>query len=132
VVEQPLPPDVAAVLVRAHDLERIETGHGRIAAYRLTRALLGGAREAGFSASVLAECLGVSVSTLQGRAYSDGWIREPEFAALSGIDIDAIRRWRRSGRLPRRVKDDTGCTCYRASDLITTMLNPPGRRNPHA
>jgi hypothetical protein len=123
-VEQPLPPNVAALLMRAHDLEQIETGQDRIAAYRLTRALLGGARAAGFSAPVLAQCLGVRVSTLQGRAYSDGWVKATD------IGNDAIRRWRRSGRLPRQIKDETGSTCYRASDLLTAMLNPSRRRGP--
>lgn len=130
--ERSLPADLAALLVRAHDAEQTETGAARIAAFRLTRALLGGAREAGFSAAVLAECLGVSVSTLQGRAYCDDWVREPEFSELSGIDVAALRRWRRSGRLPHRIKDDSGCTCYRASDLIATMANPPVRRTPRS
>jgi DNA-binding transcriptional regulator YiaG len=125
---QQLPTDVVIVLQRARALERSETGHSRIEAYRLTRALLGGAREAGFSAPQLADCLGVSVSTLQGRAYSDDWVSEPVFAELSGVGVDAIRRWRRCGRLPHRSRGEDGDTCYLASDLITTMVNPPARR----
>jgi DNA-binding transcriptional regulator YiaG len=112
------------VLRRAHAAESLATGADRIEAFRLTRTLIGGARDAGYSAPALARCLGITVSTLASRAQPDGWITAAAFAEIAGVRIDTVRRWHRQGRLPDPVHDHDGIR-YRASDLVLALAGPP-------
>jgi len=118
-----LSPEVADLLLRAQAIEKAQTGADRNAAFRLTRALLTGARRAGISMRELAECLGVTVGTLRTRAYSDEWISEAVFVELSGVPVDVLRRWRRAGRLPHRVTGADGYTYDLAHELVVALCD---------
>lgn len=115
-------------MLRAREVESQATGANRIEAFRLTRALIGGARDLGYSAADLATCLGVRVSTLEGRTERAAWINAAAFAELAGIRLDTIGRWRRCRRLPEpRVEDAR--PFYRASDLLGALIAAGARKH---
>jgi DNA-binding transcriptional regulator YiaG len=120
--------EVADLLLTAQAIEKAETGAQRNAAFRRTRALITGARRAGISMQELADCLGVTVGTLRTRADSDEWISEADFALVSGVSAEVLRRWRRAGRLPHRATGADGCAHFLAHDLIVAFADTH-RRN---
>jgi hypothetical protein len=123
--EEPLPDVLARLLHRARDGERSAAGSDRVLAYRLTRALLGGAHVAGYRYGELAACLGVSVSSMRARAYSDDWVSQRVAAELTGLTQATLNRWRRQGRLAPRTSDRHGHMHVLASDLIIALVGVP-------
>lgn len=116
------------MLQRAHTAESLAAGTERTEAFRLTRALIGGARDAGYSAPQLAQCLGVTVATVVSRTARDEWISATVFADLAGIRNETIRRWRRQGRLPE-PRLDNAAPVYRAGDLIRALIATGARKH---
>lgn len=117
-----VPNRLAIVLQRAHAAELHAVGDERRPAFALTRALLGGARRAGYSAQRLAECLGVSLGSVRGRSGSDGWICLEAFCAVADLGPDTVNRWRDKGMLPTTTLDHAGQPCYLASELVRACL----------
>jgi hypothetical protein len=117
-----VPPELETALRRAHAAERSAQGSLRVPAFRLTRSLLGGARLVGYPLHQLAECLGISVSSTRSRAISDGWITADTFADLTDRPRDLVDRWASDGWLPQISVDESGQTCYAASDLIRSLV----------
>ena len=95
-----VPEAVAALLLRAHAEEGTAAGAQRRPAFRLTRVLLGGAYEAGFSPSLLAGCLGVTPDAIRTRCVADGWVSREDAARIAGIDAETLDAWEAQGRLP--------------------------------
>jgi hypothetical protein len=119
----PLPTKLIALLNNAHAAELAAVGHERIPAFRTMRALLGGARSAGYTAAQLAACLGVRTETLRARAGMDDWIRDETFADLAALQASTIRRWQRRGLLVRTQLDDEGRQRHHlASELIRALI----------
>lgn len=121
-VPRPMPVRLAAVLQRAHTAELQAVGEQRRAAFRLTRALLGGARRAGYSAPRLAECLGLSLSSVRSRSGSDGWVSASAITQLADLAAGMIEQWQVGGLLPTTNVDQAGQSCYLASDLIRALI----------
>jgi hypothetical protein len=113
-----LPVELAELLHRARDREASAVGAGRVAAFRLTRALLGGARAAGYSVRQLADCLAVSPSSMRARCYSDDWVNEAVFAELAGLDAAVVQQWLLPGGR------EAGHRQARAAALIVALVRP--------
>jgi hypothetical protein len=63
-----LPDRLAAALQAAHTAETAATGAARRPAMRLTRGVIGGIVEAGYSTRAIADCLGVTSGSVRSRA----------------------------------------------------------------
>jgi hypothetical protein len=122
-----LPAELAALLHRAHDLEVTAVGSARTAAFRRTRALLGGARVCGYPVQQLADCLAVTPSSIRARSYVDEWVSETAFAALAGVSPAELSRWRHTRRLSGDHRVLRGESQSLASDLITALVTRPVR-----
>lgn len=118
---RPLPPRLAAALTAAHAAELVATGSRRRPAFRLTRALLGGARKAGYHPAQLAAHLGVSITSIQTRGGNDDLIAADTFARLTGIDPATVDRWHAIGALSPPTTDHGNQDCYPASELIQAL-----------
>lgn len=119
-----IPARLATALRRAHLAERTASGAERRAAFGLTRVLLGGARAAGFGPKLLAECMGLSISSINSRAHRDGWVTLELFAELAGLDVAAMSDWDMAGLIPSRAGDEDGRQCHLASELIRALVGP--------
>jgi hypothetical protein len=117
-----MPDQLVAVLQRAHIAELQAVGEHRRPAFRLTRALLGGAHRAGYSAACLAECLGLSLSSVRSRSGSDGWVSALAITQLADLAAGTVELWQAEGLLPSTVLDQAGQSCYLASDLIRALI----------
>jgi hypothetical protein len=124
-----IPARLATALRRAHLAERAASGAQRRAAFGLTRVLLGGARAAGFGPKLLAECMGLSISSINSRAHRDGWVTPELFAELAGLDVDAMSDWDMAGLIPSRARDDDGRQCHLASELIRALVGAGSGRS---
>jgi hypothetical protein len=118
----PLPEPLAATLRRAHSAERVAVGADRVPAFRLTRTLLSAAREAGYRSSQLAECLGLSVSTVEARRAADGWLAAEVFAEVAGVPVESVRGWAADGLLPSAPPGDVDGDHYLASELVRALV----------
>jgi hypothetical protein len=116
-----IPPLLAIVLRQAHAEERSAAGDQRRSAFALTRALLGGARRAGYSAPRLSACLGISLPSVRSRSGSDGWISATDIDRLAEPAPGTIEHWRRAGLLTAANVDQAGQPCYLASELIYAL-----------
>ncbi len=112
---------------------RTAGGDQRRPAFRLTRSLLGGARSAGYSAALLAKCLGSSITSVRNRDGSNGWIAGDVFAALTDLPPRAVDGWFADGALTQRVVGHTGRPCFPADELIRALggVQAAGGRPPH-
>jgi hypothetical protein len=116
-----IPDALAAALRRAHAVELRAIGAQRRPALRLTRSLLGGSRLAGYHASQLAECLGVSVSSIRNRGGSDGWVDVPAFTRVAGVPMETVEAWRVAGLLTATSDQIRGEQRYLASELVRAL-----------
>ena len=118
---RPLPDRLITALQRAHTAEQVAVGEQRRPAFRLTRALLGGARRAGYAPTLLAQTLGISIHAVRGRGGGDGWISRQVFTDLTDLPPGVIDSWATAGLLPARALDEIGRDCYLASELIRAL-----------
>jgi hypothetical protein len=116
-----IPPLLADVLQQARAEERSAAGDQRRSAFALTRALLGGARRAGYSAPRLSACLGVSLPSVSTRSGSDGWISAAAITRLADLPPGTVEQWQRAGLLTAANVDQAGQPCYLASELIHAL-----------
>ncbi|MFI5059963.1 MAG: hypothetical protein ACHP7F_00835 [Actinomycetales bacterium] len=63
---------LSSLLLEARELEEAATGADRLRAYRTSRILIGALLEAGFSATAIASCLGITNGSVRNRAEPDG------------------------------------------------------------
>jgi hypothetical protein len=116
-----VPDRLATVLRGAVDAEQLATGEERFPALRLTRYLIAGAREAGYSTAAVAQCLGISTDSVRTRGTSDGWVAADDFAALADLAGGVINQWAADGVLDSGAIDAHGHRYYPASDLILAL-----------
>ncbi|MEO7015798.1 MAG: hypothetical protein ABI130_01255, partial [Leifsonia sp.] len=63
---------LSSLLLEARELEEAAIGADRLRAYRTSRILIGALLEAGFSATAIASCLGITNGSVRNRAEPDG------------------------------------------------------------
>ncbi len=118
-----LAPRVATALRRAHLAEANAAGEARREAWRTTRELLGAAIAAGYSARILAECLGVSSESIRTRAERDGWLSVTAVQELTDLDAGALRSWRSAGKLSQELRSPQGVVFYPALDVVRALAS---------
>jgi hypothetical protein len=116
-----IPPSVAQILRRALAAELEATRAGRRQAFRVTRTLLGGARQVGYPALELVRDLDISVHSVRTRGGSDGWISVASVIDLADLTPGTVAGWHRDGLLPPPTTDASGQVCCRASDVIRAL-----------
>jgi hypothetical protein len=117
-----LPEALYAALRRAHRAELTATGEHRRPAFRVTRTLLGGARQAGQPCTLLADCLGVSVASVRARAGSDGWLTTAEVVSVSGLSAQRIKECVALGWLPPPHLGAGGEELHLASHVVRAVI----------
>jgi hypothetical protein len=112
---------VANLLQRALAAERIASGPQRRPAYRVTRELLGGALEVGYSPLDLSVCLGISAASIRTRISTGGWLATSTLAELADIGAEQIQHWRSEGLLPNERSAPSGESYFAAADVIWAL-----------
>lgn len=112
-----LPRHIRLVLVRTHAAEQTTRGPRRREAFRTMRILIGGALDAGYPSSVIAECLGVSRDSLRSRAEPGS---ELSLAAMEGVGLDpeALARLGHPTIFGEPRTGEDGVPFYSAADII--------------
>lgn len=108
-------------LRRALAAEQLAIGQERRPAFRLTRALIAGARFAGCTDTAVAGCLGISLNAVRTRGGSDEWIAVDDFIALTELAPSVIDQWASDGLLSLTRIDDDGRDFYAASQLMRAL-----------
>jgi hypothetical protein len=107
------------LLVEARKFEAAATGSEGLQAYRISRILIGGLLDAGFTATAIASCLGTTNGSVLNRAERDGTLRLSTIRALDVLPADHP--------LPNPVQSATeeiGEPVYRAVELVQALGTP--------
>lgn len=126
VAPRPWPPALSSVVLRAHQAETEASGPERRMAFRRTRALITGARLAGFSLHDIADLLGIGIGSVRNRAGDVGVVGAEDITALTGLGPDRIEQWRRLGWLADPVVGPDGRELYAADDLVRALCRLEG------
>jgi hypothetical protein len=121
-----VPLSLALVLRNAAEAEATATGGARRPAFRMTRFLLAGAIQNGFSNTSLAAVTGMSDESVRTRGGNHGPVSVVAFAMLAEIPDDTIDRWEQQQILGTATVDYEGNRAHPASALIRALLSEVG------
>ena len=118
-----IPQAVRTMLGRAKAAERAASSGQRVEALRITRQLLTGAYQAGYSSRDLADCLGVSTQSVRNRLDANQWL--PLSAVIAFIEVDPLflHRLRALATDVRTTPD--GTAAYSSVDIVRAVASSP-------
>ncbi|HLH99861.1 MAG TPA: hypothetical protein VKV06_03680 [Acidimicrobiales bacterium] len=86
---------------------------------------MGGAVDAGYPAQLLADCLGVTVGTVRGRATPDAWLALEDLVPF--VPATTLAQWRAAASLGPPELGPTGEEHYPAVAVVRALMavRPP-------
>jgi hypothetical protein len=117
-----LPGRVVSLLDWARGQEDAASGAARRGAQRFTREVISGILDAGYPTSLVADCLGVTASSVRSRVQKDGWLPARKVEKGARLRIGTLRRLQSQDWLPQSRTGLDGDTAYPAVDVIRALV----------
>lgn len=124
-----LPEPLVSVLLAARAEEENATGIDRRPAYRTTRIVIGALREAGYSTTLIARTLGISIGSVRARAESGGLLPKKTICALTGLSSRQFTAL--AARHSVTPADETTPSMFRMLEIVRALVGPESTSSAH-
>jgi hypothetical protein len=117
-----LPERVISLLLWAREQEDAANGAARRPALRFTREIISGVLDIGYSSGIVAECLGITTSSVRSRVQPGGWLPARKVEKGARLRPGTLRRWQAEGMLPEGQIGLDGDIAYPAVAVIRALI----------
>jgi hypothetical protein len=117
-----VPERVLSLLLWARDQEDAAAGPSRRPAQRFTREIISGILDIGYPSGTVAQCLGITTSSLRSRVQPGGWLPARKVERGSRLRAGTLRRWQAEGLLPEGQIGLDGDIAYPAVAVVRALI----------